>query len=252
MKEQILNFIYKYTNKETADTERYYLKKKNSTLSHKKINKFQFDIESLKKERDELKKEIEFINEAIKDSHRQALIKETVKLEKEKISLQDSKKKLIDDINKLSFQLEMQKNELAELENQKENIINTQITNTITLEYIDNLPSGIEFEHCFANILQKLGYSNIQVTSGSGDFGIDILATKDDILYGFQCKLYSNTVGNEAIQEAYSGKKHYNCNVAIVVTNNYFSEQAITQSRETQVILWDRNILKNKLKTINK
>ena len=252
MKEQILNFIYKYTNKETADPERYYLKKKNSTLSHKKINKFQFDIESLKKERDDLKKEIEFINEAIKDSHRQALIKETVKLEKEKLSLQDSKKKLIDDINKLSFQLEMQKNELAELENQKENIINTQITNTITLEYIDNLPSGIEFEHCFANILQKLGYFNIQVTSGSGDFGIDILATKDDILYGFQCKLYSNTVGNEAVQEAYSGKKHYNCNVAIVVTNNYFSEQAITQARETQVILWDRNILKNKLKTINK
>lgn len=252
MKEQLLNFIYKYTNKETTASERYYLKKKNLTLSHKKVNKFQFDIESLKKERDNLKNEIEFINESIKDSHRQALIKETIKLEKSKISLQDSKRRLLDDINKLTFQREMLKNEIAELENRKDNIISKQITNTITLEYIDNLPNGIEFEHCFANILQKLHYSNIEVTSGSGDFGIDILATKDDILYGFQCKLYSNTVGNEAVQEAYSGKKHYNCNIAIVVTNNYFSEQAITQARETQVILWDRNILKNKLKNINK
>ncbi len=46
----------------------------------------------------------------------------------------------------------------------------------------------------FALILDKLNYTDIAVTSGSGDFGIDVLATKDDVLYGFQCKLYSNSV----------------------------------------------------------
>lgn len=52
--------------------------------------------------------------------------------------------------------------------------------------------------------------------------------------------------------EYYSGKKHYNCDIAIVVTNNTFTEQAIQQARETQVILWDRKVLINKLKIINK
>ena len=101
--------------------------------------------------------------------------------------------------------------------------------------------------------MKLLGYHNIEVTSSSGDFGIDVLAKdNNDILYGFQCKLYSNTVGNDAIQQAYSGKKHYNCDIAIVVTNNTFTEQAIQQARETQVILWDRKVLINKLKIINK
>ncbi len=52
--------------------------------------------------------------------------------------------------------------------------------------------------------------------------------------------------GNEAIQEAYAGKTHYNCNVVIVVTNNYFTNQAEQQALDTQVILWDRDILKKK------
>ena len=61
------------------------------------------------------------------------------------------------------------------------------ISNTavFSLEYIDSLTSGLDFEKTFALILDKLNYTDIAVTSGSGDFGIDVLATKDDVLYGF-------------------------------------------------------------------
>ena len=103
--------------------------------------------------------------------------------------------------------------------------------------------SGIEFEEYCANLLRKNGYEDVEVTCGSGDQGIDVLATKDFVKYGIQCKCYSSPVGNKAIQEAYAGKLFYGCHVAIVLTNNVFTPSAIDLADKTGVILWDKNML---------
>ncbi len=233
-------------------TRRFYLSDKNITLSKRKVRKFRMDISSMKEQYKKLNEDLNLINEVIQEDERQKLLKEVINLTKEKESLRKSKKKLSEEVSKLSFQKEMLEVEINELElKKKENIIST-INAPTSLEYIDSLTNGLDFEKYFALILEQLGYINITVTSGSGDYGIDVLATKDDIKYGFQCKLYSSTVGNDAVQQAYSGKGHYNCNVVIVVTNNYFSNQAKKQALETQVILWDRNVLSKKIKEINK
>lgn len=102
---------------------------------------------------------------------------------------------------------------------------------------------GLEFEKFCADLLRKNGYSDVRVTSASGDYGIDILAKKDDITYAIQCKCYSNPIGNKAVQEAYSGKTFYNCMVAAVLTNNYFTEAAIETAKRTSVVLWNRDYL---------
>ena len=107
--------------------------------------------------------------------------------------------------------------------------------------YIDSL-EGLEFEEYFSKILNILGYDSCS-TQASGDYGIDVIAEKDGIKYGFQCKLYNQNVGNKAVQEAYSGKSFYNCHVAIVVTNNYFTKGAINQAEKNNVVLWDRDKL---------
>ena len=39
---------------------------------------------------------------------------------------------------------------------------------------------GHDFEYFCAELLQKHGFLDVQVTKGSGDYGIDILAEKDD------------------------------------------------------------------------
>lgn len=110
---------------------------------------------------------------------------------------------------------------------------------------IDTL-TGLEFESYFANILLKLGY-NADVTKASNDNGGDIIATKDGVKYVFQCKNYSDKVGNKAVQEVYSAKGIYKCDKAIVITNNYFTNQAIKEAEILSVELWDRKMLEKLL-----
>lgn len=249
-----------------AETKHYYIKKKdlfiirnrnkliedNNSKLRKKNKKLKETYNKILQECAKKQENLDIINEAITDSNKQKLISEIIELENKKESLLSAKQNLSEIVNKLIFQKGMLENEISDLEEQRKEMF-LKNNNSISIEYIDNLTSGLEFEEVFAKLLQHLNYTDIKVTSGSRDFGIDVLAKdNNNILYGFQCKLYSNSVGNDAIQQAYSGKRHYNCDIVIVVTNNSFTEQAIEQARETQVILWDRKTLINKIKLITK
>lgn len=102
---------------------------------------------------------------------------------------------------------------------------------------------GHDFEYFCAELLRKNGFESVEVTQGSGDQGIDILAIKDGIKYGIQCKCYSSDIGNKAVQEAFSGKAFYNCHVAAVLTNRYFTVSARELAEKNGVLLWDRKYL---------
>lgn len=103
--------------------------------------------------------------------------------------------------------------------------------------------TGHEFEHFVASILKRLDYKNVQVTQGSGDQGVDVLAEKDGIRYAIQCKNYSHTLGNTPVQEVAAGKDFYNCHVGVVVTNNYFTQGGKDLADRVRVLLWDRDKL---------
>lgn len=49
--------------------------------------------------------------------------------------------------------------------------------------------------------------------------------------------MYSNPVGNKAVQEIYTAKQHYGANNAIVVTNNTFTKSAKQLAKSTKVDL---------------
>ena len=115
-------------------------------------------------------------------------------------------------------------------------------TSAITHFSFDSM-DGHTFECVCADILQYNGFYSIQVTSGSGDFGVDILCKKNNLSYAIQCKCYSNNVGNKAVQEVFSGKAFYKCDRAIVITNSYFTAAAEETARLTGVDLWDRGRL---------
>lgn len=100
---------------------------------------------------------------------------------------------------------------------------------------------GHEFEHFCADLLRRNGFTDVEVTKASGDFGIDVLARKDGVSYAIQCKCYSDTVGNHAVQEALSGAQYYHRMVAVVMTNSYFTPAAIETAERTNVLLWDRD-----------
>ncbi|MBE5969227.1 MAG: restriction endonuclease [Lachnospiraceae bacterium] len=97
--------------------------------------------------------------------------------------------------------------------------------------------SGLEYEQYCANVLEKYEYSNISITQTTGDQGVDILAQKDGIKWGFQCKHYSSPVGNKAIQEVYAGASYYKCLKAAVITNNNYTKSAYELANQLNVVL---------------
>ena len=109
---------------------------------------------------------------------------------------------------------------------------------------------GKEFENFCAKLLTYNGYENVRVTTYSKDQGIDIIAYKDNVKYGIQCKCYSSNIGNKAVQEAYAGKTFYQCHLGAVLTNRYFTPNAKELAAKSGVLLWDRTILKKWIKNI--
>lgn len=115
------------------------------------------------------------------------------------------------------------------------------------LEKIDTM-KGIEFEKFVANLLKHENFYNIETTRASGDYGADIIAEKNKIKYAIQCKRYSSKVSASPIGEILRGMKKYNCDKGIVITNNYFTNQAIEESKICDVELWDRDTIKSIIK----
>lgn len=99
--------------------------------------------------------------------------------------------------------------------------------------------TGPEFEAYFALVLSDNGFKNVQVTKGSGDQGVDILAERNGRSYAIQCKNYDGAVGNFAVQEAFAGAEYYGCELAAVVCPGTFTRAAKELAAQTGVILWD-------------
>ena len=106
-----------------------------------------------------------------------------------------------------------------------------------------DLMEGHDFEYFCADLLRKKGFQEVEVTKGSGDYGIDILAQKDGVTYGIQCKCYATPVGVKAVQEAYAGRDYYDCMVGVVLTNQHFTAPAVEAAKKLKILLWDRTYL---------
>lgn len=106
---------------------------------------------------------------------------------------------------------------------------------------------GHEFEHYCADLLREKGFLEVEVTGGSRDFGVDILAEKDGVTYAIQCKCYTAPVGVSAVQEAYAGRDFYDRMVGAVLTNQYFTAPAVEAAKKLKILLWDRGYLEGML-----
>ena len=129
-------------------------------------------------------------------------------------------------------------------DNYNQHVQSNDHNSSLTPEYhnIDSM-DGMEFEKYCVELLQKLGYSQVIRTPGSGDQGVDIIAVKDDIRYAIQCKRYSTDLGNTPIQEVTAGKAFYHCHVAVVLTNSHFTPAAKKLAEANGVLLWNREKL---------
>lgn len=102
---------------------------------------------------------------------------------------------------------------------------------------------GHEFEYYCAELLEQKGFVEVEVTKGSGDYGIDILAEREGVTYAIQCKCYTSPVGVKAVQEAYAGRDYYDRMVGVVMCNQYFTSPAVEAAKKLKILLWDRGYI---------
>ncbi|MCE2575557.1 restriction endonuclease [Komagataeibacter sp. FNDCR2] len=94
----------------------------------------------------------------------------------------------------------------------------------------------IAYERYCARRLRGAGWEARATTPGS-DQGADVIATRDNMRLVVQCKLYRNTVGNEAVQQVAAARLHYRADFAAVVSNADYTIPARALARSNNVFL---------------
>jgi restriction system protein len=102
--------------------------------------------------------------------------------------------------------------------------------------------AGVEFEHYVAAVLRGRGY-DIEFTRATGDFGVDLIATRDGVRTAVQCKRQVRTVNGGAIQQVVAGAAVHDCTATMVVTNHRYTRAAEQLAEVHHCLLVDRTRL---------
>ena len=102
--------------------------------------------------------------------------------------------------------------------------------------------SGEEFERFLGELFKRRGFK-VSYTATSGDYGADLILKDGKDVIAVQAKRYSSSVGVKAVQEIIGAIKMYDATEAWVVTNSYFTKQAIKLANINDVYLVDRKEL---------
>ncbi|MPR12648.1 restriction endonuclease [Microvirga tunisiensis] len=106
----------------------------------------------------------------------------------------------------------------------------------VDLVDFDNISTGQEYEIVCQEILENLGWA-VNNTPTSGDQGADLIAEKEGCRLAIQCKFYSSSVGNKAVQEVVAATSFYVADFGVVVSNNTFTKSARQLAVSNGVIL---------------
>ena len=115
--------------------------------------------------------------------------------------------------------------------------------------------TGMEFEEFLAGFFRAQGYA-AELTPTSGDYGADLILSKDGRRIAVQAKRYMGSVGVQAVQEALSGQAYYQCHTAWVITTGAFTTNALELAQKSGVKMLGRSDIGNLMaqhtaKTIN-
>ena len=95
---------------------------------------------------------------------------------------------------------------------------------------------GVPWEKFLLQLLECHDF-DAEMTSASGDQGVDLIATRHEASIAIQAKGYANNVGNTAVQQVYTGMAVYGCTHCVVITNSEFTSSAREAAEKTGCIL---------------
>lgn len=110
-----------------------------------------------------------------------------------------------------------------------------------TLAQIDAM-DGKAFEQYLQAVFYGAGY-HARLTPDSNDFGADLAFVSGYIRVVVQAKRYQGAVGIAAVQQIIGARYYYGADVAMVITNSFFTPSAKKLAEAANVVLWDQNDL---------
>ena len=109
------------------------------------------------------------------------------------------------------------------------------------IDVIDNM-SGTKFEEFLQVHFKKQGFK-VHLTPATNDYGADLIIERDGIKTVIQAKRWNQHVGIEAVQQVVGAINHYGAASGMVITNSYFTQQAVNLALSNSIELWDRKKL---------
>lgn len=112
-----------------------------------------------------------------------------------------------------------------------------KFANLRTVEDISIL-KGTAFEEYLGSIFGDLGYA-VDLTPASGDFGADLILSKDGKRIAVQAKQYAKPAGFDAVKEVHFARTYYETSQAWVIATHGFTPQATKAAETTGIRLID-------------
>ena len=119
-----------------------------------------------------------------------------------------------------------------------------KLSNEIEVNSNINYKKGLEFENFCYQKLRSQGWE-VKKTPISGDQGVDLIASIDDLRLCIQCKDHQKAIGNKAVQEIYAGKKYWIGTHAILISRSGFTKSAQKLALSSEVILLNEFEIEN-------
>jgi len=120
------------------------------------------------------------------------------------------------------------------------NLIENDYSKTINESY----NKGIRFENYCMEILKQHGW-DVKETPNTGDQGVDLIASINDLRICIQCKDHEKAIGNKAVQEISAGKLFWKGTHAIIVSKSGFTKSAHQLAKSNKVELINEYQLKD-------
>ena len=118
------------------------------------------------------------------------------------------------------------------------------IENNYSKTIKESYKKGIKFENHCKEILKQHGWE-VKETPNTGDQGVDLIASINDLRICIQCKDHEKAIGNKAVQEISAGKLFWKGTHAILVSKSGFTKSAQELAKSNKVKLINEFQLKN-------
>ncbi len=110
------------------------------------------------------------------------------------------------------------------------------IENNYSKNINESYKKGIKFENHCMEILKQHGWE-VKETPNTGDQGVDLIASINDLRICIQCKDHEKAIGNKAVQEISAGKLFWKGTHAILVSKSGFTKSAQQLANSNKVKL---------------